>query len=55
MITIYYMEDDEDIAGTVREFLENRGLRVLVFSSISDTKEALQKACPGGRILRAAG
>ena len=28
MIHVYYAEDDEDIAGTVREFLGRRGIRV---------------------------
>ena len=39
MIHVYYAEDDEDIAGTVREFLGRRGIRVTVFKGAEAVME----------------
>lgn len=46
MITIYYIEDDESIAGTVEEFLEQRGFMVSLFSTVASAKQALERSCP---------
>lgn len=46
MIHVYYAEDDEDIAGTVREFLGRRGIRVTVFKGAEAVMEALGGSCP---------
>lgn len=46
MIEIYYVEDDGDIARTVRQYLEQNGCRVTVFATIADAKTALQTRCP---------
>lgn len=46
MIDIYYVEDDENIAQAVREFLGKYGYRVSVFQTIASAKEALQDQCP---------
>lgn len=46
MIDIYYVEDDENIAQAVREFLGKYGYRVSVFPTIAGAKEALQDQCP---------
>jgi len=46
MIHVYYAEDDEDIAGTVREFLGRRGIRVTVFKGAEAVMESLGGSCP---------
>lgn len=46
MIDIYYVEDDENIAQAVREFLGKYGYWVSVFPTIASAKEALQNQCP---------
>lgn len=46
MIDIYYVEDDEIISQTVKEFLEQRGYRVSVFPTVASAKEALRSMCP---------
>lgn len=43
---IYYIEDDEGIAKTVKEFLGKRGYQVQVFSTIAGAKQALEKTRP---------
>lgn len=46
MIDIYYVEDDENISFTVKEFLEKHGYKVSIFSTIADAKKALKGLCP---------
>lgn len=46
MTDIYYVEDDETIARTVKEYLERRGYRVFVFFEIEQAKQALIKTPP---------
>lgn len=46
MNTIYYIEDDENIAGIVKEYLEQRIGQVSLFATISSAKEALQRQVP---------
>lgn len=46
MIDIYYVEDDENISQTVKEFLERRGYQVSIFQTIADAKHALRNMCP---------
>lgn len=46
MIDIYYVEDDENIAQAVKDFLARHGYRVLVFSTIAEAKQALKKMRP---------
>ena len=43
---IYYVEDDENIACTVKEYLAQRGYRVSVFPTISAAKQALEGRVP---------
>lgn len=43
---IYYVEDDENISLSVKEFLGRHGYRVLVFATIAAAKQALAEACP---------
>ncbi len=46
MADIYYVEDDGDISRTVKAFLEQRGYRVSVFSTVRAARHAFQSACP---------
>lgn len=46
MTNIYYAEDDAGIAGTVKEFLEQQGYRVFLFSTIAAAKQAITDNCP---------
>lgn len=46
MADIYYVEDDENISRTVKEFLEQRGYHVSVFASIEAAKQGFRRACP---------
>lgn len=46
MLTIYYVEDDENISRSVKEFLEQRGFQVSIFSTIAAAKHAIEHLCP---------
>lgn len=46
MATVYYVEDDWDIAESVRTYLEIRQMEVAVFYSIADAKQELMKKRP---------
>lgn len=46
MATVYYVEDDWDIAENVKIYLEIRQMEVSVFYSISDAKQALLRKRP---------
>lgn len=46
MIEIYYAEDDETIAGTVKEYLEQCGYQVFVFGTIAGVRQALKCKSP---------
>lgn len=46
MADIYYVEDDENISRTVKEFLEQRGYHISVFASIEAAKRGFRSACP---------
>lgn len=46
MATVYYVEDDMDIAENVKAYLEIRQMEVSVFYSIVDAKQALMKKRP---------
>lgn len=46
MIEIYYVEDDETIAGMVRDFLGQRGYQVSVLPTIAQAKAALKADRP---------
>lgn len=47
MIDVYYIEDDETIADSVREYLQNKGYRVTTFSTIGAARRALSERVPG--------
>lgn len=46
MATIYYVEDDWDIAENVKTYLEMRQMEVSLFYSIADAKQALLRKNP---------
>ncbi len=46
MTEIYYVEDDETIALSVREYLEQQGCAVTVLSTIDQAKQALGRHTP---------
>lgn len=47
MIDVYYIEDDETIANSVREYLQNKGYRVTTFSTVGAARRALSERVPG--------
>ena len=46
MTTIYYIEDDENIARLVSEYLNRQGCRVSIFPTIAGAKEAFAGRLP---------
>lgn len=48
---VFYVEDDDNIAHTVRRYLEQQNLRVTVFSTIRDVKKALNNHRPAVILL----
>ena len=51
MTTIYYVEDDRDIAENVKTYLQIRQMEVHLFYSIADAKQALLRKCPDPLLL----
>lgn len=46
MTELYYMEDDPDIARTVKEYLKEKGFQVTVFTTLAQAKQALAARVP---------
>ena len=46
MTEIYYVEDDASIAQSVKEYLEQQNMRVTVFRTIAETRQALKDHTP---------
>lgn len=46
MTTIYYIEDDESIAQSVKEYLEQHNFCVTVYSTIADARQAIRSRLP---------
>lgn len=46
MMEIYYMEDDENIAMAVKEYLSQKGYAVSIFGTIESGKKALEHHIP---------
>ena len=46
MIEIYYIEDDENIAMTVKEYLSQKGYAVSIFGTLESGKKALEHHIP---------
>lgn len=51
MIDVYYAEDDDVIAKSVKEYLEQQNCKVTVFETISDIKKALGSYRPSILLL----
>lgn len=51
MIDVYYVEDDENIAQAVKEYLEQRDCRVSVFQTVIEAKSALRAYIPAVILL----
>ena len=51
MIEVYYAEDDEIIAKSVKEYLEQQNCKVTVFGAIVDIKKALINHLPSVILL----
>lgn len=46
MVELYYIEDNPDIARTVKEYLEQRGFRVTLLGTLRQARQALQARVP---------
>lgn len=46
MMELYYAEDDPDIAESVKEYLERRGIRVSIYDRMAKLREALENQLP---------
>ena len=51
MIDIYYVEDDENIARIVKEYLEQRSCRVSVFHTIAAAQKAFEGHVPAAALV----
>jgi len=51
MTELYYAEDDSQIAGIVREYLEQKDFQVTVFDTLAKTRQALQNHVPAILLL----
>ena len=47
MIEIYYIEDDRNIAMTVKEYLSQKGYKVSIFGTFESGNKALEHHIPG--------
>ena len=46
MVEVYYIEDDENIAQAVKEYLYEKNCIVSVFATITDAKKAITNHLP---------
>ena len=46
MAEIYYIEDDEDIARIVKDFLEKKKYSVTILPTVSAARQILKKQVP---------
>lgn len=46
MLDLYYMEDDPDIAHTVKEYLGQKAFKVTICPTLAQAKQALEKELP---------
>lgn len=47
MTDVYYIEDDENIAEIVKEYLEQKNCNVFTFATIEEARYALERQVPG--------
>lgn len=46
MVNLYYMEDDPNIAGAVKEYLERKNFRVTICATLATARQALEAHVP---------
>lgn len=46
MTQIYYIEDDEEIARSVKEYLEYQDYHVTILPSVAEARETIRAVCP---------
>ncbi len=46
MMELYYAEDDDSIAGAVKEYLEKKNFQVAIFHTLSELRQALEAHVP---------
>lgn len=46
MVELFYAEDDANIAGVVKEYLEQKNFKVVIYSTISEVRQALESHVP---------
>lgn len=46
MVDVYYMEDDSDIAFAVKNYLEKQGMKVTVYTTLKEARQALGAHVP---------
>lgn len=46
MVDVYYVEDDENIAQTVKEYLEKKDCKVTILESVAGARQALRSRTP---------
>lgn len=46
MVDLYYMEDDPNIAGAVKEYLERKNFRVTICATLATARQALEAHVP---------
>lgn len=51
MKEIYYVEDDDNIASMVKEYLEQHAYKVSVFSTIADARKAFHSHLPAAALV----
>ncbi len=51
MVELFYAEDDADIAGVVKEYLEQKNFKVVIYHTISEVRQALEIHVPSVILL----
>ncbi len=46
MVELFYAEDDANIAGVVKEYLEQKNFKVVIYNTISEVRQALEIHVP---------
>ena len=46
MVELFYAEDDANIAGAVKEYLEQKNFKVMIYNTISEVRQALESHVP---------
>ncbi len=51
MVELFYAEDDADIAVVVKEYLEQKNVKVVIYNTVSGVKQALENHVPTAVLL----